>query len=390
MHRNPSRFLRRLQHLSDQVGSVVCARRISQKLLVLESDDWGSIRTSTRESYERLNDSGWHMENSPYNLDALETEEDMELLLSVLNSFRDTKGNPPCLTANMVLAYPDFHKIRNSGFTRYFFLPVVDFIRSDPARQNLPFKWANGISQGLFLPQLHAREHVCWWRWLEALRGGSEEGMITFDLGMCGVPLASSQENQSFFTPLYVEQDELHRYGVNLQEIIRDGHNLFREAFGFSPLSTVPPNHHWTDQAESIWAGLGIRYIQGVSRQKMGSGAIGARVSTRFHYLGEKNVHDMMYLVRNVEFEPSSSKNVHWINKAMKQIRFAFLFHHPAIINTHRQNYIGSINKENRDNGLTQLSELLDTVLKQWPDVQFVSSPELGRRLYSRNSAHIG
>jgi len=329
------------------------------------------------------------MENSPYNLDALETEEDMESLLSVLNTFRDTKGNPPCLTSNMVLACPDFHKIRNSGFKRYSFVPVVDFIRSDPSRQNLPYKWAKGISQRVFLPQLHAREHVCWWRWLEALRGGSEEGMITFELGMCGVPFASSRENQSFFTPLYVEEHELHRYGVNLQTMIIEGHNLFREAFGFSPLSTVPPNHQWTDQAESIWAGLGIRYIQGVSRQMLGSGAIGARVKTRLHYLGEKNVHDMIYIVRNVEFEPSSNKKVNWINKAMQQIRFAFLSHQPAIINTHRHNYIGSIKKENRDNGLTQLSELLERVLKQWPDVQFVSTPELGRRLHSTNSEHM-
>jgi hypothetical protein len=63
----------------------------------------------------------------------------------------------------------------------------------------------------------------------------------------------------------------------------------------------------------------------------------------------------------------------------MRQIRFAFLTGQPAVINTHRHNYIGSINEENGKNGLAQLSRLLKGVLKKWPDVKFMATPALGK-----------
>ena len=63
----------------------------------------------------------------------------------------------------------------------------------------------------------------------------------------------------------------------------------------------------------------------------------------------------------------------------MNDIKVAFLLHKPAIISSHRVNYIGSLKESNRKNGLTQLSILLKSILKNWPDVQFMTTIELGK-----------
>ena len=50
----------------------------------------------------------------------------------------------------------------------------------------------------------------------------------------------------------------------------------------------------------------------------------------------------------------------------------------PAIISSHRLNFIGAIETINRDNHLIELKILLNNIVKQWPDVEFISSDQLG------------
>jgi len=62
----------------------------------------------------------------------------------------------------------------------------------------------------------------------------------------------------------------------------------------------------------------------------------------------------------------------------MKQIEAAFLWNKPAIISSHRVNFCGHIDENNRKKGLTSLKQLLDEIVKRWPDVEFMSADELG------------
>jgi hypothetical protein len=62
----------------------------------------------------------------------------------------------------------------------------------------------------------------------------------------------------------------------------------------------------------------------------------------------------------------------------MKEIKIAFRWGKPAVINSHRVNYIGSIFEENRENGLRLLSNLIAAILKEWPESEFMSSDQLG------------
>ena len=79
-------------------------------------------------------------------------------------------------------------------------------------------------------------------------------------------------------------------------------------------------------------------------------------------------------------FEPSYG-NQDWVDSCLSDIDFAFKCHHPAVLCSHRVNYIGSLNEQNRAKGLSELNVLLKRIVKKWPDVEFMTSDQLGSLL---------
>jgi len=55
------------------------------------------------------------------------------------------------------------------------------------------------------------------------------------------------------------------------------------------------------------------------------------------------------------------------------------------VISTHRANYIGSISKENAENGLRELKKLLNEIIKRWPNSEFMTSTELGQLINEKS-----
>jgi hypothetical protein len=351
------------------------AWRCPDNILVIESDDWGAIRTSTPEAYRSLEALGYDLHPSCYSIDALETDEDLVALFDVLDDYRDQRGRPACITGNMVMANPDFAAIRENGFRRYVYEPVWVTLDKSPQRREVAQLWRKGMENRWFRPQFHAREHVHSRQWLDALQKGSPEALETFDLQMCGVPLAVSKERQSFFQPVYIDCQAADNGRDDSRSMISQGIRLFHEQFGFSSLSTIAPNCAWTDDVEQIWAENGIRYIQGGYQQHSDTAA---GKSPRMHFLGEKSLYNGWYLVRNCAFEPATKTTDDYWKGCLAQIARAFLFKTPAIVTSHRVNFIGSIDESNRNRGLVQLRRLLDEVLARWPDVNFLCSAELG------------
>ena len=82
--------------------------------------------------------------------------------------------------------------------------------------------------------------------------------------------------------------------------------------------------------------------------------------------------------MRNCSFEPALYKNNNPIEYTLNSIASAFKWKKPAIISSHRINYIGSIYENNRTDNLMLLNNLLKNILKQWPDAEFISSDKLG------------
>jgi hypothetical protein len=100
--------------------------RTRRKIVVFESDDWGSIRMPSRAVYEALLDKGIRVDNLCYNRnDALASEADLAALFEVLSSVQDQHGNPAVFTANTIVANPDFEKISASDFIEYHYQPFT-------------------------------------------------------------------------------------------------------------------------------------------------------------------------------------------------------------------------------------------------------------------------
>jgi len=67
------------------------------------------------------------------------------------------------------------------------------------------------------------------------------------------------------------------------------------------------------------------------------------------------------------------------VQSCLSEIEIAFRWQKPAIISSHRVNYIGSINPDNAKHGLKELNRLLLSITKKWPDIEFMTPTELGR-----------
>lgn len=64
-----------------------------RKIVVIESDDWGSIRMPSKNVYQQCLQSGYQVDQIAYErYDSLASEDDLELLFDLLSSFKDQGG----------------------------------------------------------------------------------------------------------------------------------------------------------------------------------------------------------------------------------------------------------------------------------------------------------
>ncbi|MCG9881758.1 MAG: hypothetical protein MH472_14275, partial [Bacteroidia bacterium] len=120
----------------------------------------------------------------------------------------------------------------------------------------------------------------------------------------------------------------------------------------------------------------GVDYLTRYKLQRypMGDG----KFERQINWLGKRNDLGQIYLTRNVGFEPSEFESSECVQNCLNDIEIAFKFRKPAIISSHRVNYLGYLCKDNREKGLNLLDELLFKINNKWPDVEFFTSEELG------------
>ena len=94
-----------------------------------------------------------------------------------------------------------------------------------------------------------------------------------------------------------------------------------------------------------------------------------------------------IFFVRNVVFEPTEDRGFQWVDYTMKQIEAAFRWNRPAIVSSHRVNFSGHIDPKNRKKGLSALKELINQIVNRWPDVEFLSTAELGSLVSKKEKA---
>lgn len=363
-------------HIINSVGW-----KTSRKIVVIESDDWGSIRMPTREVFSGFINKGFNLTESTYNrLDTIERNADLEALFEVLHSFKDHYGNHPVFTANMVVGNPDFNKIRQSEFREYFFEPVTETLKRYKNCCHVEALWKEGDITGLFHPQFHGREHVNITRWMTALREGSPEIMYSFD----NETTFSGKGDYNFMEVLdFNTKADL----SIMKESLHEGLEVFENIFGYRSESFIPPCYIWSKEIEEELSGHGIKYIQGVVVQSEPRGSFG-NYRRKYHYLGEKNDFGQYYLIRNCMFEPSLDQYNDPVGTCLERIKTAFIWGRPAIIGTHRINYIGSLIEENRVSNLRLLRELLRRINETWEEVEYMTSDKLGNLISANNSVN--
>lgn len=353
--------------------------RTRKKIVVFESDDWGSLRMPNVQSYLRLNNLNVLPKKGIgaiiNRFDTLETSVDLELLFDILYNYKDSIGNSAKFTALSLVANPDFKRIRESNYSEYHYELITETFNRFGLRSVLNV-YRQGNLESVFFPQFHGREHLNVQTWLRALQRNDKHVKTAFDYEVTGIGSSNGVSFQAAFD-LELSEDLKKQ-----EDILIDGVNRFNEIFGCSPDYFVPPNGKLNCYLEKVSSKIGIKYLNSpkLFKEALGEGMY----RNRLRFLGNVNKSQQLYLTRNAFFEPYVMED-DAIQDCLRDISLAFMMLKPAIISTHRVNYVSGLDINNRDKNLRRLKSLLEQIVKRWPDVIFMSSSELGREIESDN-----
>lgn len=356
--------------------------RTKRKIVVIESDDWGSIRMPSLKVYDDLRKLGVNVhtgDNNRYNqLDTIESKADMEMLFNSLSSFRDVNGNHPVFTAMSLCANPDFEQIKQADFSEYYFEPVTRTFEKYGNSAALVL-WKQGEAQRIFVPEFHGREHLNVRIWFDALKNRDVHTIESFNRGFWGFKpnLPGVGSYQAAF-----DLDSKNALAFH-KSVIDSGIGLFEDLHGRKPVYFVPPNGPINTQIEEYAASKGFKYICSgkIHKEPLGEG----KYKKHLRYIGLRNPKGAVFLTRNCFFEPSFRGKGFSVDDCLNNISNAFRYRKPAIISTHRVNYIGGLNRDNALSGNKLLKDLLTGMLRKWPDIEFLTSVELGETILNDN-----
>lgn len=354
----------------------ICGFRTNQKIIVIESDDWGSIRMPSKQVYDKMVAAGYPVNRNLFEkYDSLLTESDLDSFFNVLTQFKDNRGKHPVVTANCVVANPDFKKIKESNFNEYHYELITETFKKYPDHHRNFEIWKRGMSEQLFFPQFHAREHLNVSKFMMALQSGNRDCIAGFENEMPGSISSGNTGSGNYYI-------EATRYidNVDKQEkldIYLEGLQIFEQLFGYKSESIIPTNYIWSNDFNASVSKSGVRYIQGIQNSYQPKGD---EFEIFSRYTGKTDENGIVDLVRNCHFEPTLSIGEDVIGKCLRNISLSFFFNKPVIISTHRINFSGNIFIENRDKNLKLLEVLLSKIIRKWPDVIFMTTVELGRQ----------
>ena len=351
----------------------VFGRNLNQKIVVFESDDWGSIRIPNNRVKDQLLAIKAIREKDPFSMfDCLESAIDLSVLYEVLGNYKDQFGRNPSITLNMVMTNPDFEAIKNNRFTNYESELFLKTYTSYYPECDTFAKLIDGIEKKLVYPQYHAKEHLNVRKWMDKLRCGDSKFLKAFEMNCFSIDDESSMNQRSnlMATYDYSSKDEL----KEIKKSISDGLKLFEKVFGFNSQTTIAPCYVWNDEIEQVFQENGIYGFQGSYIQQKNTNGVLKRT---WRAMGANNMKNQRYLIRNGLFEPSLNRGVNWVERSLESMEIAFKWGKPVVMGSHRINYVSGLSMDNRNNTLEKLDELLNKAIKKWPDIIFLNSAEL-------------
>jgi len=293
-----------------------------RKLVLFESDDWGAVRMPSREAYDELLAKGVPVDTNYFTkYDCLESNQDLEQLFQVLSFFKDKNGNHPVITANALIANPDFEKVASSKFGEYHYESISETYNRYEYNSKTLQNWKdNGIAKRMLWPQFHGREHLNPMEWLKVLNANVDQEKIGFEkraiLGI-GNNLYSKRSNEYMAAFEFDDENEMKQ----IHDITKEGLVLFEELFGFKSKSFVASCSIRSEKLDKVLSENGVLYHQlGQYLEPIGQGKY--KLVNRFW--GDTNQFGQIYWRRNVTFEPSRNPTYDWVESCMAEIKIAF------------------------------------------------------------------
>lgn len=345
--------------------------KTKRKLVAFLVDDYGTIRISSSEALETLSKLDEKIKENRFNkFDDIASQGDLEALFKVLKSVKDKNGNPAVFTPMTVVANPNFKVIEENDFKSYAYENFYQTLDNRKDGDGIKKLWKQGIEEGIFVPEFHGREHLNVRFWMSFLNKNDENVLTAFKNQSIGINPKHNNGIGYMAAFDLVEQNHIQE----LNEIATDGLNIFEDLFGYRSVLFTPSAliHH--DDMHAQLNEDGIKYID-MARSRVQPTYNGTKTK-KYHYLGQKNEFDQQYITRNVMFEPNKDDKSA-VKRALNEIETAFKYNKPAIISSHRVNFVGGKSIENREKGLKDLKHLLDGIITKWPDVEFVAIRDL-------------
>ncbi len=353
--------------------------KTKQKYVVFSVDDYGNVRLSSAQARMNMDQAGMKIYSRFDQLDTLETRQDLAQLYEVLHSVKGHDGKPAVFTPFALPCNIDFETMAQEDYCEYRYENLDKTFEklaqlNPQAYQGTWDLWQEGIRNGLMQPQFHGREHLNLHLFNDKLQKRDNELLTALQnrsytsISDEDYPQHSSTASYDFWDPTELE---------SMKENLRDGLMRFEQVYGYKSDYFTPPVYHFHHSLYPTLIENGVRFIDLdlVRNEHQGFG----QFKREFNYTGKKTAEGLSIMVRNVVFEPTEDRGIDWTAFTLKQIEAAFRWNRPAIISSHRVNFCGHIDEQNRSKGLNELKKLLKAIVQKWPDVQFVSASNLAQ-----------
>ena len=358
--------------------------KTKRKIVVFSVDDYGNVRLNSAEARNNLDAAGMKIYSRFDALDTLETTQDLEQLFKVLSSVKDKNGRHAVFTPFALPCNIDFEKMETENYEKFHFETLPNTYKKLATQQPQAYTgtwdlWKEGIAKGFLKPQFHGREHLNLTifndklqkkdaQLLTALKNKSYTSISDDDY-----PTMSSMAELDFWD---VKENE------TMKPILKEGLQLFEEVYGYRSNYFTPPVFNIHHSLFQTLKDNGIQFLDLALLRNEHQGF--NKFKKSFNYIGKKTKEGLTIMVRNVVFEPTEDRGIDWVSFTMKQIETAFRWNKPAIISSHRVNFCGHIDEQNREKGLAALKYLLQEIVKKWPDVEFMAADELATYLKNK------
>ena len=317
---------------------------LCRPVMIIESDDWGAGMVGQASALGHIAD--------------------------ILMCFTDCDSRRPVMTLGMILATVDGEKTLSRGSYHRQMISMQ-------THSSLLHVISRGVEEGVFSVQLHGMEHF----WPAALMEASkQDGAVK--TWLVHSPEAQTEDLPAPLQSRWVDASVLPARQLSVaavRQAAQEEVRAFEDIFGTVPVVAVPPTFVWNNDVESAWARMGVGVIvtpgcRYETRDEEGQPAGKGRAL----YNGQSGESAIVYLVRDVYFEPSFG---HTATQALAALSAKTSQGRPTLFETHRFNFLGTEEKS----ALDELEQLLRISLAEFPNLAFLSSGELATILKNQD-----